>query len=187
MKYKYDKDMKTTFSLLSLVFLSIILTYTIGCFYSYFYPMSYSQEIIKYSQEYDVDSALVASVINTESSFKENVQSQKGAVGLMQLMPSTAEWLAGKVGEEYSDERLYEPEFNIKLGSYYLSYLIKYFGDRELAICAYNAGQGNVSNWLEDKRYSTDGKTLDNIPFEETKNYLIKVYKNYRYYKNKYK
>ena len=105
----------------------------------------------------------------------------------MQLMPSTAEWLAGKVGEEYSDERLYEPEFNIKLGSYYLSYLIKYFGDRKLAICAYNAGQGNVSNWLEDKRYSTDGKTLDNIPFEETKNYLNKVYKNYRYYKNKYK
>lgn len=179
--------MRMTFSLLSLVLVAIILTYTVGCVFAYLYPMSYSQEIKTYADKYDVDGAIVASVINTESSFNEYAMSNKGAIGLMQVMPSTAEWIAEKIGLDYSEEKLYEIEYNIEIGTYYLSYLTKYFNDEELALCAYNAGQGNVKSWLNNKEYSKDGKTLDKIPYEETKNYLNKVYKNYYYYKNKYK
>ena len=105
----------------------------------------------------------------------------------MQIMPSTAKWIAQKIGEDYSEEKLLNGEYNLKIGSWYLSYLIDYFNDEKLGICAYNAGQGNVSMWLKNEEYSQDGKTLKKIPFEETKNYLNKVYKNYKYYKNRYK
>ena len=134
-----------------------------------------------------MNSALVASVANVESNFNQEAISNKGAVGIMQLMPSTAEWLAGKIGEDYDSQSLLNGEYNIKLGCYYLSYLIQYFGNEKVGLCAYNAGQGNVSSWLKNEKYSKDGKTLTKIPFEETKNYLNKVYKNYNYYKNRYK
>ncbi len=179
--------MRTSFVLLSLSLCLVLLVYTVGCVFNYLYPMTYCQEISDYAQLYDVDSALVASVINTESGFNEKAVSSKGAVGLMQIMPSTAEWISKLLGKEYSDENLLEANFNIEIGTYYLSYLKNYFKSEELALCAYNAGQGNVKNWLNNTEYSQDGKTLIKIPFEETKNYLNKVYKNYHYYKNKYK
>ncbi len=179
--------MRTAYSILILSILAIMLTYTIGCFYAYFYPMTYADTIIECAESYNVDSALVASVVNSESGFKKDVKSPKGAIGLMQLMPATAEWVAEKLNEEYSEEKLYQPELNIKLGTYYLGYLIEYFNNTELGLCAYNAGQGNVSNWLLNKEYSVDGKTLTKIPYKETENYLNRVYKNYHYYKNKYK
>lgn len=166
---------------------SIILVYSIGCFYAYFYPMKYYEEIVGVSQKYDIDGALVASIANVESNFKNDAKSNKGAIGIMQIMPSTAEWIASKLNKEYAEEMLYEPSYNIELGAYYLSYLIDSFEDEKLVICAYNAGQGNVSNWLANKEYSSDGKSLNKIPFKETENYLNKVTKNYRYYKNKYK
>ncbi len=179
--------MRTSYAILILLSIAIILTYTLGSFYAYFYPMTYSDEIIKYSELNNVDSALVASVINTESGFNRNSKSSKGALGLMQLMPSTAQWIASKLNLEYKEKDLFNVEYNINLGSYYLNYLINYFGDEKLGLCAYNAGQGNVSNWLKDETYSNDGKSLIKIPYKETENYLNKVYKNYHYYKNKYK
>ena len=179
--------MKYLFSVFSLLICAVILTFCIGAFNAYFYPMTYSEDIVFLGKTYGVKSALIASVANVESNFKENAVSNKGAVGIMQLMPSTAQWLAGRMGENYSDERLLEGQFNLKIGSYYLAYLIDYFDNEKLGVCAYNAGQGNVSSWLKNTEYSTDGKTLRKIPFEETKNYLNKVYKNYNYYKNRYK
>lgn len=179
--------MKTFYSILSLTILAVILTFCLGAFNAFFYPMTYKEEISILGNTYGVKSALIASVANVESNFNEDAISNKGAVGVMQLMPSTAQWLAGKIGEEYSEDKLLKGEFNLKLGAYYLSYLIGYFGDEKLGICAYNAGQGNVSSWLKNEEYSKDGKNLNKIPFEETKNYLNKVYKNYKYYKNRYK
>lgn len=178
--------MRTFFVILSLAICSVILTFFVGCFYAYNYPMKYKDEINMYSTQYDINGAIVASVVNVESNFREEVKSNKGAVGLMQLMPSTAEWIANKIGEEYSEEKLKEADYNLKLGSYYLSYLINYFDDMKIGVCAYNAGLGNVSSWLKDKQFSSDGKSLDNIPFKETKNYLNKVLKSYNYYKNRY-
>jgi len=179
--------MKVVYSFVFISVLAVMLTFCVGAFYSYFYPMKYKDEILLYSKEFDVDAGIIASVANVESSFNEDAKSSKGAIGLMQLMPDTAKWLAGKIGENYSEDKLYDGEYSIKLGSYYLSLLIKQFGDFKTAVCAYNAGPGNVKNWLNDAGYSKDGKSLNKIPFEETKNYLNKVVKNYNYYKIKYK
>lgn len=161
-----------------------MLAYSLSCFYAYFYPMKYREEIEAYSQEFEVDPALVASVINVESGYDESAKSSKGAEGLMQILPSTGEWLTNKLGEKNKD--LFDAKNNIRLGTFYLSYLLDLFANKDLALCAYNAGQRNVQNWLSDKRYSFDGKTLFKIPFEETQNYLKKVNKNYAYYKNRY-
>ncbi len=161
--------------------------FLIGCFNSYFYPMKYKEEIIEISKKYSIDSALVASIINVESSYDKDVVSNKGAVGLMQLLPSTAEWIAQYNKFDFSEEKLFQPYFNIELGTCYLKYLINIFDDEKNGICAYNAGIGNVQKWLMNKEYSDDGLHLKEIPFEETDNYLNRVYKNYYYYKNRYK
>ena len=90
----------------------------------------------------------------------------------MQLMPSTAEWLAGELNEQYSEDKIFDPEFNIKIGIFYLSYLQQSFeGDYVLA--AYNAGEGNVKRWIE-----VGGE----IKFAETRNYINKVNKIKRLY-----
>lgn len=179
--------MRISFSILILTIVSILLAYSLSCFYSYFYPMTYSEEIQEISNQYDVDSALIASMVNAESGFKEKAVSSKGAIGLMQLMPSTAEWLAGNMDVEYNEELLYTAEYNLRLGIFYVNYLINVFNSEKLVLCAYNAGPTNVKNWLNNKEYSQDGKTLLKIPYNETKVYVNKVYKNYHYYKNKYK
>lgn len=179
--------MRTFFIFFSIAILGIFFSYFIGAYNAYFYPMKYSKEIEFFSEKYDVGGAIIASVANVESNFDENAVSNKGAIGIMQLIPSTAEWIAGKIGKDYDEEKLKNAEYNLELGSFYLSYLINYFQDERVGICAYNAGQGNVSNWLKDEKYSKDGKTLYKIPFEETNNYLKKVLNNYNYYKNKYK
>lgn len=179
--------MRNFFILLTLCLLSIFLSFGLGCFYSYFYPTKYYQLINNLAEEYEVEGAVIAAIANVESNFNEKSVSSKGAIGVMQLIPSTAEWIAGKVGLEYSEEKLYDGDYNIRLGGYYISYLVDLFDDRDVAICAYNAGQGNVKLWLENAEYSVDGKTLKKIPFQETENYLNRVRKSYFYYKNRYK
>ena len=179
--------MKTVYSIIILTVVAVILSYTVGACYAYFYPMTYKEQITQYSKQYDVDAALIASIANVESGFNNNAVSNKGAIGVMQLLPSTAEWLAEKLKMSYSKDQLFDEEYNIKLGTFYLSYLISYFGNEKSAVCAYNAGQGNVKNWLANKEYSSDGKMLSKIPFKETENYLKKINKNYSFYKTKYK
>lgn len=179
--------MRTTFTLISLAAIILMLTFLVHCFYCYFYPMKYRERIIEYSQQFEIDGALIASVANTESGFNENAKSSKGAVGVMQLMPATAEWVAEKMGEEFKEEKLFDAEYNLKLGSYYLSYLVKSFNNEKLGLCAYNAGPSCVRSWLANEKYSSDGKTLSIIPYSETEEYLSKVYKNYHYYSKKYK
>ena len=98
--------------------------------------------------------------------------SSVGAIGLMRIMPETAKWLSGKVelGEEYTTESLYEPEVNLRLGCWYLSYLHRrYDGRLQEALTAYIAGQGQVDRWLKDPALSTAGKTLDVIPGKDVK------------------
>lgn len=179
--------MKAIYSVIILSFVAAIISFSICCFYGYFYPMKYVSEIKTNADVYHVDAGLIASVINVESGYQANAKSSKGAIGLMQLMPTTAEWLCDLMHISYEIESLETPEYNIKLGSYYLSYLQNQFGDIRNAICAYNAGPSSVRAWLKDKTYSSDGKTLSQIPFPETAQYVNKVYKNYHYYKNKYK
>lgn len=166
----------------------VIFAVSVVCVFAFnfvLYPLKYKKEIKAYSSAYNIESSLVASVINTESSFDVNIKSSKGAIGLMQLMPSTAKWLCERLGEEYKEKKLYEPEFNIKLGTYYLQYLTNKFSNIDTAIAAYNAGEGIVASWLKNEEYSKDGKTLDNIPYKETSNYLTKVKRTVRFYKDR--
>lgn len=159
------------------------------------YPIKFEEEIVEYSNMFGVDPALVASIINAESGFREDVVSKKGAVGLMQIMPKTGKWalerLSGQSVEiEFlsngKDGILFLPEENIKIGTYYLSYLIEKFKDLNLVICAYNAGEGTVFSWLKNPAYSQDGKTLEKVPYKETSAYLEKVLRNFKVYQKKF-
>lgn len=147
-----------------------------------FYPVKYYDIVEKYSQEYSVPPEIIFGVIRAESSFVADAVSYKGAVGLMQIMPSTYEWLCTKTGDESNESFLYDPNVNIKYGTYYLSYLYSRFGMWETVYAAYNAGDNRVKSWLENGEYGLDGRLIK-IPFEETASYVEKVKKNVETYK----
>ena len=151
---------------------------------SIFYPLDYMEYIDKYSKEYDVDPILVAAIINVESKYKKDAISSKDARGLMQIGPTTGEWAGEELNiENYNPNMLFIPETNIRIGSWYLSKLKSEFGDNlDLVLAAYNAGSGNVQKWRQDSSYSKDGITLENIPFKETADYLVKVKLNLKVY-----
>ena len=150
-------------------------------FFCFLYPNDYKAEVDKYSKKYGVSAELVYAVIRAESKFDKDVVSDKGAKGLMQIIDATADWATEKI--ELSDVDLFDPETNIEIGTYYLSYLLDlYNGNKVCAIAAYNAGPANVDKWLSDKECSKDGKTLDKIPFTETEKYVKKVMENIEKY-----
>lgn len=153
------------------------------------YPLEQRQYIDQYAGEYGLEPAHVAAVILCESSYDPNAVSAVGARGLMQIMPDTGEWIAGKLGESesYSSDRLFEPELNIRYGCWYLSYLKDRFdGDMRKVTAAYHAGDNRVRQWLEDEAYSTDGQTLDTIPYKETNKYVKRVLAAYERYQELY-
>jgi soluble lytic murein transglycosylase len=149
------------------------------------FPLKYSDYIMRYSKEYNLNPYLVAAVIKTESNFKKDAKSIKGAQGLMQITASTAEWAAGEMKlEDFNNDMLYQPEYNIRMGCWYIDNLKKEFnGNMDLVLAAYNGGRGNVQKWLADSSYSIDGKTLSYIPFKETDKYVKRVKINYNIYK----
>lgn len=153
------------------------------------YPLYFKDTIIAYSNEYKLPPPLVAAVIKTESKFNVFAESNKGARGLMQITPPTGKWIAEKLDiESYSDDMLFDPEVNIRFGCWYLRHLLNYYDNNmTLTFAAYNGGRGNVDKWLQNEELSKDGKNLDTIPFEETKNFVIRVNNSYKMYKKLYK
>lgn len=163
-----------------LVALIILISLVIGvlrllCFV---YPNTYVLSVKKYAKMYDVPQELVFSVIKAESNFDKNAKSLKGAVGLMQIMEPTGKWVAEKIEiNDFKKENLFEPDVNIEIGCFYLSYLLDlYKNDQKCALAAYNAGPANVDKWLKSQ------KTLEKIPFPETEEYVKKVTKNIKIY-----
>ena len=142
------------------------------------YPIKYEREIISASKEFNVNDKLIRSVIWTESKYRAQAESSAGAVGLMQLLPSTAHFAATLCGEQYVQSELKTPSVNIRLGVCYLAYLLNKFDERD-AIAAYNAGEGNVRKWIGD------GK--EEYPFKETRDYVERVYSAKRIYEYLYK
>lgn len=140
------------------------------------YPLKYEAYITEYAEANELDPYLVCAVIHTESHFDMEAESRVGAIGLMQIMPDTGEWIAKKMSlKGYSEERLKDPETNIRMGCWYLKYLMdKFDGDMTLVLAGYNAGPNRVAQWLEDEKYSQDGKLTD-IPYQETEQYVKKV------------
>ena len=142
------------------------------------HPRKYHDIVTKYSVEYNIPEYIIFAVIKTESGFDPLAKSSAGAMGLMQMMPSTFEWLTGEehLNEGLSSDSLYDPEVSIRYGTYYLCYLHAKF-DRiwDTAIAAYNGGEGNVAKWLSDPEYSDGEGNLTYIPFDETRSYVDKV------------
>jgi len=148
------------------------------------YPLKYEDTIEECSTRYGLDKYLVMGVISAESRFSEEAVSNKNAKGLMQLKDETALWCSEKYGivGDITDSKV-----NIEIGCAYIKYLLDLFnGSKQNALAAYNAGQGNVLKWLDDKRYSTDGKSLDKIPYGETREYVKRVERRSKIYKNIY-
>ena len=152
------------------------------------HQVKYRDLITYYAAVNRIDPAYVAAVIKRESDYDPQAVSRVQARGLMQIMPDTGEWLAGKISlADYTVERLFEPEISIQMGCWYLGYLSRLFdGDPVLVACAYHAGQGNVRSWLQ--KYSPDGKTLsiDEIPTDDTRYYAGKVLNAYAIYQQHY-
>lgn len=139
------------------------------------YPQDYSEYVEQYAGQYGVPEAIVYGIIKTESSFSSGAVSGAGAVGLMQIMPDTFNWLMTMTNESLETGMLYEPETNIKYGTYYLSYLYLRYGTWDTVFAAYNAGHGSVDEWLENDEYTDDNGKLIKIPYKETENYVKKV------------
>lgn len=136
---------------------------------------TYLNEFRASSYEYGVEVSWLLAIARQESDFDPTAVSSAGAVGLMQLLPSTARWIASLNGWDYSDNMLQDPAYNIRLGAWYVRYLRAKF-DGDWWIAAYNAGEGNVAAWIQE------GKTLDDIPFAETRHYLDRVRSYHRLY-----
>ena len=150
------------------------------------HPLEYQELIERYAGENNLHPAFVAAIILNESSFRTGATSSVGARGLMQLMPDTAEWIAGKLDDDaYHFDNMYEAEHNIRYGTWYLGYLAKMFrGDAILISAAYHAGQGEVTGWLSDSSMSADGVTitLDRMIDGNTKTYVGRVTQAYAIY-----
>ncbi len=149
------------------------------------HPIRYANEIKAVAKTYTLPPYLIASVINVESGFNKNAKSTKGALGLMQIKLDTANFLNEyyKLDVKLDENDLYSVSTNIRYGGMYLKYLLDKFADVNTALAAYNAGETRVRVWLSDAQYSLDQKTLNYIPFNETREYINKVNKNIKFYK----
>lgn len=140
-----------------------------------FHRLAYTDLILRYAQEHDVPPERIAAVIYTESRFRPDAVSSRGAVGLMQLMPATAAWIAEQEGESLGDLTL--PEENIRRGSWYLHYLYGTFRSPVLALAAYNAGRGHVEEWIRMYDWERQPPQAEDIPFPETREFIRQVMK----------
>lgn len=140
------------------------------------YPIHYREGIERMAERYDLDPYLLAAVVRTESDYDPQAVSHAGAVGLMQLMPDTADWVVRLAGwQGPSDPELTDPEHSLELGACYLAYLVERFGgNMRAALAAYNAGQGAVDGWLAEAGHGSDLR-LEDIPFKETRDFVKRV------------
>jgi soluble lytic murein transglycosylase len=152
------------------------------------YPYPNQAIIENYATQYGVDPLFVVSVIREESKFLSKSESHKGAKGLMQLMPSTAQSIAESLGDKtYSEEDLLNPEKNIQYGTWYLASLQRVFANNTtLVTAAYNGGRGHVQEWIDNGQIDPNNIRLQDIPFKETRDYVGRVLKSYEKYTKLY-
>jgi soluble lytic murein transglycosylase len=144
------------------------------------YPFPYLKEIEKWSEKRQLNPLLVTALMRQESQFEPKIRSTAGAVGLMQVMPDTAKWIAPQIKLDSKKINLENPNDNIMLGTWYLDHTHEQYGNSSLlAIASYNAGPGNVSKWLQTLPKEDPDEFVESIPFDETKNYVRQVMGNY--------
>jgi len=149
------------------------------------YPLGNPSWVNPYAQNQNLDPALLSAVILEESRFNPQALSTAGARGLMQILPRTGHQIARQLKlHPFSEGLLFEPAMNLRLGSWYLSHLLQEFGGREaLALAAYNAGPQAVREWITKKNALTEDEFVENIPYGETRNYVIRVLSSARVYR----
>ncbi|MBD2165070.1 transglycosylase SLT domain-containing protein [Calothrix membranacea FACHB-236] len=144
------------------------------------YPFPYVQEIEKWSKERQLNPLLVTALIRQESRFEANAKSIANAMGLMQVLPSTAQWIAPQIKVDGKTLKLEDPNDNIMLGTWYLDHTHQQYSNNTLlAIASYNAGPGNVAKWLQTLPTQDPDEFVEKIPFDETRNYVRQVLGNY--------
>ncbi|WP_295339010.1 lytic transglycosylase domain-containing protein [uncultured Subdoligranulum sp.] len=153
------------------------------------YPIEYSEYVTYYADKYDLDPLMLYAFIRTESNFNPKADSDAGARGLMQITEVTFDWIKTKIAptEDLTFEDLYDPETNIRFGSYFVSYcLLRYQDDLATAAAAYHSGWGTVDGLLSQAEYSADGKTLDHYPYPQMRLYVKKITSSYQRYQEIY-
>ena len=179
------KAFKTALVILLLILTSVTLVANLPKF---IYPIEYFSIINKESKKEFIDPYFVCAVIKAESGFNEDAISPVGAIGLMQIMPETGEWIAEKNDINFEVWDLQEPQFNIQIGVQYLDFLLDYWEqDLPKTIASYNAGQNKVAEWIEKEIWDGTKENISDIPYEETRNYVEKVLKYYDGYLELYK
>ena len=175
--------MRRSATVLAAIGVVVISATTLGCGQPDFvdrlrYPLRYEQIVRGHAKNYDLDPALLAAVIYTESRFNARAESAAGAIGLMQLLPETARGIAVRTGgKAFVVSDLYVPELNVRYGAWYLRNLLDRYGDEGTALAAYHAGQGNVDRWKEQGV---------GIQFPETRAYVADVEHAKRIYADTY-
>jgi soluble lytic murein transglycosylase len=151
-------------------------------------PLRHEDVIRQQARDKRLDASLIAGVIYAESKFREGRTSDAGAVGLMQITPDTARFIARRSGgSAFKIKDLGDAQVNISYGSYFLRYLLdRYGGNEPLALAAYNAGEGNVDKWIVDARSHNRPLTVAAIPFGETRAYVQRVLQARRDYRANY-
>lgn len=161
------------------------------------YPIKYKDDIRQSAAEYELDPLLIAAIIRVESNYRPHLTSKMNAIGLMQLMPDTADWVIDQAGYDSSYRSLVAQEnINIRIGSWYIRSLYQQFKtilatkSKEEAIvivaAAYNAGPGNVSKWLNQRVWDGTLANISDVPIGETRHYIQRVLYYYKKYSKLY-
>jgi soluble lytic murein transglycosylase len=156
------------------------------------YPVRYKTLIVRYATQYDIDPYIVAAIIRVESNFQAKKTSSKGAMGLMQLMPPTAQWMRSQQRiQESEPKNWYDEATNIQYGTWYIRLLTDQFVPLEVSVLdrlailavAYNAGPGKTAQWLQQGLWNGTMADIRRIPYGETRHYVERV----RYYYQKFR
>ncbi|HHU32098.1 MAG: lytic transglycosylase domain-containing protein [Zhaonellaceae bacterium] len=168
--------------IISIIFLSFLII-IIPWFWRIFYPYPYRESILSHANEFSLPPNLVVAVARVESKFRPNAVSPRGAKGIMQLMPETAQWIASQMNIDYKEDRLFDPDYNIRLGCWYLAYLLHDFqGSLPAALAAYNSGKSRVKQWISNKIWDGSLDTLSQIPYKETRDFVERVVHDLKMY-----
>ena len=192
-EHERSKKLKNKKLLIVIILILIVIVF-LGIFkdkiLKIIYPKTFKEYVSIYSEEYNIDENLIYALMKAESNFKSKAVSNRGAIGVMQLMEETALDVAKKakidIDENNLEQELLKPEVNIKIGTIYIKTLLNQYQNVEVTLAAYNAGIGTVNTWIEEGTIKKDGSDIENIPYKETNQYVRKILRDYKIYEYLY-
>lgn len=174
--------------LLAVVLAALVAVFSTGAVWHVLYPMPYGRALRQAAARYGLSPYLVAAVVRAESKGNAQALSRRGAIGLMQVMPATGTWVAGRMGlRAFTPADLRVPAVNLAVGTWYLKTLLEHYdGNLSLAVAAYNGGENNVDRWLARHEWTGARNTEDDIPFGQTRDFVRAVLASYEAYRHLY-